>query len=86
METTMAETGGDLAQTDITVAVGFYFVNHIFPGTLTDAYFEISAALAKGRRILVVNRVELEGFLHTDEIVELLKLKILELTTLSTLR
>jgi hypothetical protein len=56
------------------------------PGTLTDAYFEIAAALAKGRRILVVNRTELETFVHTDEIVELLKFKILELTTLSTLR
>jgi hypothetical protein len=56
------------------------------PGTLTEAYFEISAALAKGRRILVVNRVELEAFRHTNDIVELLKLKILELTTLSTLR
>ena len=56
------------------------------PGTLTDAYFEISAALAKGRRILVVSRAEIESFLHTNEIVELLKLKILELTTLSTPR
>ncbi len=56
------------------------------PGTLTEGYFEISAALAKGRRILVVNRMELEAFVHTNEIVELLKLKILELATLSTLR
>jgi hypothetical protein len=56
------------------------------PGTLTGPYFEIAAALASGRRILVINRADLEAFLHTDEIVELLKLKILELTTLSTLR
>ena len=56
------------------------------PGTLTEAYFEISAALARGRRILVVSRMELEAFVHTDEIVELLKIKILELATLSTLR
>ena len=56
------------------------------PGTLTDAYFEISAALAKGRRILVISRDEIESFLHTNEIVELLKLKILKLTTLLTLR
>jgi hypothetical protein len=56
------------------------------PGTLTDSYFEISAALARGRRILVINRVELESFLHTNQIVELLKIKILELAMLSTLR
>jgi Restriction endonuclease len=56
------------------------------PGTLTEAYFEISAALAKGRRILVINRADILSFRHTDEIVELLKLKILELTTLGTSR
>jgi hypothetical protein len=56
------------------------------PGTLTEAYFEISAALAKGRRILVINRADILSFRHTDEIVEFLKLKILELTTLGTSR
>ena len=56
------------------------------PGTLTEAYYEISVALAKGRRILVINRADILSFRHTNEVVELLKLKILELTRLSTLR
>jgi len=56
------------------------------PGTLTESYFEVSAALAKGRRILVINRAEIESFFHTDHIVELLKMKMLELAMLSTLR
>ena len=56
------------------------------PGTLTEAYFAISAALAKGRRIPVITRPELERLTHTDQMIELLKIKILELTTLSTLR
>jgi hypothetical protein len=56
------------------------------PGTLTELYFEISAALAKGRRIMVINRAEMESFSHTDHIVEHLKVKILELAMLSTLR
>jgi hypothetical protein len=56
------------------------------PGTLTDAYYEISAALAKGRRILVIDRRELESFTVTGQVVETLKTKILELTVLSTLR
>jgi hypothetical protein len=54
-------------------------------GTLTESYVEIFAALAKGHRILVINRAELEAFSHTDQVVELLKMKILELTTPSTL-
>jgi hypothetical protein len=56
------------------------------PGTLTESYFEVAVALAKGRRILVINRVELESFFHTDHIVELLKIKMLELAMLSTLQ
>ena len=56
------------------------------PGTLSEAYYEISVALAKGRRILVIDRKELESFDHTDQIVDLLKVKILDLTKLSTLR
>ena len=60
--------------------------HHRDPGTLTESYLEVSAALAKGRRILVINRAEIQSFFHTDHIVELLKMKMLELAMLSTLR
>lgn len=56
------------------------------PGTLSEAYYEVAMALSRGRRILVINRAELESITHTDVIAELLKKKILELATLSTLR
>jgi restriction endonuclease len=56
------------------------------PGSLSEAYYEVAAALARGQRILVINRVEQESFSHTDDIVELLKIKMLELASLSTLR
>jgi hypothetical protein len=45
------------------------------PGTLTEAYYEIAAALAKGRRILVIDRAGLEGFSNTDQVIEALKIK-----------
>lgn len=56
------------------------------PGTLTESYYEIAMALSRERRILVINRLELEAMTHTNGIAELLKKKILELATLSTLR
>ena len=56
------------------------------PGTLTGAYYEVSVALAEGRRILVITRPELESFTHTDQVVERLKKGILDLSTLLTLR
>jgi hypothetical protein len=56
------------------------------PGTLTEAYYELAACLQKGQRILVLNRGELESLSHTDQIAALLKMKILQLVALSTLR
>lgn len=39
--------GNRLQQTDITCAIGFVFVNHIFPGTLPKADFSAIAALSE---------------------------------------
>ena len=39
--------GERLQQTDITCAIGFVFVNHIFPGTLPETDFPAIAALSK---------------------------------------
>jgi hypothetical protein len=47
---------------------------------------QLSAALANGCHILIINRAEIVSFRHTNEIVGLLKLKILELTALLTPR
>jgi glutathione S-transferase len=39
--------GNSLQQTDITCAIGFSFVNHIFPATLPDSDFPSITALSK---------------------------------------
>lgn len=51
---------------------------------LKSAKFEIAQALAKGQRILVVSRTDIESLTHTDDFVRLLKQKILELTVSGT--
>jgi hypothetical protein len=54
------------------------------PGTLTQAHYEISIALHKGQRILVITRQEIETLSTSDDLIALLKLKVLEVTLKGT--
>ena len=51
---------------------------------LTAAHFELSTALAKGLRILVVTRTEIESLQDTDDLVHLVKKKLCQLTVSGT--
>jgi Restriction endonuclease len=54
------------------------------PATMTGAHFEVAAALIRGQRILMLNRTELEVLSSTEQLVTLLKRKILELVVSGT--
>jgi hypothetical protein len=53
-------------------------------GTLTDAHFEIAAALRDGVRVVVVDRTEIEQLTHSDDIVNLVKRKLCMLAARGT--
>ncbi len=46
------------------------------PIELTDAHFEIATALKDGIRIVVIDRQEIEQFVHSDDLVTLVKRKL----------
>ena len=50
------------------------------PGTLNEAHFELAQALARGQRIIVLTRQEVESLTTSDQLANLLKQKILDLT------
>jgi hypothetical protein len=51
---------------------------------LTDAHFEIAAALKDGIRVIVFNRTEIERLAHSDDLVRLVKRKLCMLAVRST--
>jgi len=51
---------------------------------LTNAHFEIAAALKDGVRVIVFNRTEIERLAHSDELVRLVKRKLCMLAVRST--
>lgn len=54
------------------------------PGNLTRAHFELATALARGIRVIVLTRDEIEQTLHTDDLVKLIKKKLCQLTVSGT--
>jgi hypothetical protein len=54
------------------------------PSDLTDAHFEIAAALKDGVRVVVIDRTEIELLTHSDDLVRLTKRKLSMLTARGT--
>jgi hypothetical protein len=51
---------------------------------LTDAHFQIATALKDGVRVLVIDRSEIEQLAHSDDLVKLVKRKIIMLAARGT--
>jgi hypothetical protein len=54
------------------------------PASLTAAHFELAASLLKRQQILVIDRVDLEALESTEQLVDLLKRRVLELVVSGT--
>lgn len=54
------------------------------PADLTDAHFEIAAALKDGVRVVVLDRSEIEQMNHSDDLVTLVKRKLCMLVVRGT--
>jgi hypothetical protein len=54
------------------------------PIALTDAHFELAAALKDGVRVVVIDRTEIEQLAHSDDLVRLTKRKLCMLAVRGT--